>query len=88
MEGVYIIWHAGQNPATVRVGQGVIRDRLAEHREDDEVQAYKERALYVTWASVSAQYWDGVEVYLGEKLMPLVGERFPKTKPIEVNLPW
>ena len=24
LEGVYIIWHAGDTPATVRVGQGII----------------------------------------------------------------
>jgi hypothetical protein len=42
LEGVYIIWHGGKGEieaATVRVGQGIIRDRLTEHRKD------KERAL-------------------------------------------
>ncbi len=32
LEGVYIIWHGGQNPTTVRVGQGIIRDRLDQHK--------------------------------------------------------
>jgi hypothetical protein len=86
--GVYIIWHTGTNPATVRVGQGVIRDRLAAHRQDNEVQAYVSFGLRVTWASVSESFRDGVEAYLAQTLNPLVGQRFPNVTPIEVNLPW
>jgi len=88
MEGVYIIWHGGNNAATVRVGQGFIRDRLREHRIDPAIQAYKDFTLYVTWASVSALQRDGVERYLGNVLNPKVGSRFPDVIPIEVNLPW
>jgi hypothetical protein len=40
MEGVYVIWHDGQTPKTVRVDQGIIRDRLAAHRTDKEIQFY------------------------------------------------
>jgi len=88
LEGVYIIWHGGSNAATVRVGQGVIRDRLAAHREDDDIQAYAHLTLFATWASVAKQYRDGVEAYLADSLNPKVGERFPDRVPIEVNLPW
>jgi hypothetical protein len=88
MEGVYIIWHAGQNPRTVRVGQGIIRDRLKAHREDPEVQAYSQYGLYVTWARVEARNRDGVEAYLASTLSPLVGERFLDTSHVAVNLPW
>ena len=88
MEGVYIIWHGGNNPKTVRVGQGVIRDRLQAHRLDNEVQQYSAYTLFVTWAQVSANQRDGVERYLAEALNPLVGERFPDVTPIQVNLPW
>jgi len=42
LEGVYIIWHGGQNPATVRVGQGNIRDRLSAHKEDSEILEYRQ----------------------------------------------
>ena len=94
MEGVYIIWHEGGLPAmervggqvTVRVGQGVIRDRLQAHRED-KVQAYSHLGLLVTWASVPEKYRDGVEAYLAQRLEPKIGERFPDVDPIEVNLP-
>jgi len=88
MEGVYIIWHAGPNPATVRVGQGVIKDRLSFHRNDPEILAYKNFGLFATWASVSNENCDGVERYLAESLKPKVGTQFPDVYPIEVNLPW
>jgi len=88
LEGVYIIWHAGQNPATVRIGQGVIRDRLSAHRQDPEILRYSQYGLYVTWASVVESYRDGVEKYLGEALNPLVGTRLPDASRIEVNSPW
>lgn len=84
-EGVYIIWQG--KGAIIRVGQGVIRDRLSEHRKDTTISAYNN--LFVTWASVPSQYRDGVERYLANRLNPVVGERFPKvTAPSEVNLPW
>ena len=86
--GVYIIWHAGSNAATVRVGQGFIRDRLRAHRIDPEIQRYKDLTLYVTWASVAEVQRDGVERYLAEVLNPKIGTRFPDVLPIEVNLPW
>ena len=88
-EGVYIIWHGGQNPSTVRVGSGIIAQRLASHRSDARILTYRERGtLYVTWADVPAQYQEGVENYLADRLQPLVGERFPNVAPIVVNLPW
>jgi len=88
LEGVYIIWHGGQNPETVRVGQGNIRDRLSAHKEDSEILEYRQQKLYVTWARVSESQHDGIEKYLGERLHPLVGARLPDTPSIEVNLPW
>ena len=71
MVGVYIIW-SGQT--VVRVGSGIIKDRIADHRNNPEITAYRD--LKVTWASVS------------EARMQGVGERFPDVQPISVNLPW
>jgi len=88
MEGVYIIWHGGQDPATVRVGQGFISDRIKAHREDPDILAYKEYTLFVTWARVEKNYRDGIERYLTETLNPKVGSHFPDVYPIEVNPPW
>ncbi len=88
LEGVYIIWHEGRNPAIVRVGQGIIKDRLEVHRNDPEILAYQQHTLYATWAEVPENYRDSVEAYLGERLNPNVGSNFPDVAPISVNLPW
>lgn len=88
MEGVYIIWHAGPNPATVRVGQGIIKDRLDSHRNDDDILSFENLELFVTWASVSDISRDGVEKFLADTLNPRVGSKFPDVNSTPVNLPW
>jgi hypothetical protein len=88
MSGVYIIWHGGQNARTVRVGSGVIRDRLRAHREDPAILQYRQLGLFVTWAAVSGATQRSVEKYLADRLRPLVGERFPDVPQEVVNLPW
>ena len=86
--GVYLIWYSGSNPRMVYVGQGAIRDRLREHRDDPRIQAYSKLGLYTTWAEVQAAKRDGVEAFLAKMYDPLVGERRPAAAPISVNLPW
>lgn len=83
MEGVYVIWQA-QGPV-VRVGQGFVRDRVADHRTNRAITRYNN--LYITWASVPVAYRDGVERYLADVLRPVVGDAFPDVTPIPVNLP-
>jgi len=87
-EGVYIIWHGGQNPKVVYVGQGVIADRLGSHRKNRDIQAFSGLDLYVTWASVAASKRDGVECYLADTWGPLVGDAHPDCQRIAVNSPW
>ena len=87
-EGVYIIWHGGNQSAVVRVGQGDIKTRLTAHRSDPEILAYrKSGALMVTWAAVPEAQQDGVHTYLGDLLSPLVGGA-PSATPIAVSSPW
>ena len=88
--GVYIIWHEGNPGRVVRVGQGSpIKDRLAAHRSDQRILAYKKTGtLRVTWASVSWADRDGVERYLADQWSPLIGDSFPDVEPIAVNSPW
>jgi hypothetical protein len=88
--GVYVIWHTGQPPWTVKAGQGDIAERLGVHRNDPRILAYRSygAGLFVTWAAVQTAYLNGVERYLGDQLRPLVAERFPDVAPIPVNLPW
>lgn len=87
MEWVYIIRHWWPNSRVVRVWQWIIKDRLSEHRENKDILRYQNLGLFVTWASVNAQYRDWVEKYLWDTLKPLVWERFPECSPIVVNLP-
>ncbi len=84
LEGVYIIWQA--NGPVVRVGQGIIRDRLAAHRNDKAITTY--HSLHVTWAPISSSYRNGVERYLANVLRPLVGDAFPNVIPTPASLPW
>jgi hypothetical protein len=84
MEGVYIIWQG--NGPIIRIGQGVIKERIADHRTDQAITAYNN--LYVTWAPVLVQYRDGIERYLANVLHPKIGDAFPDIDPIKVNLPW
>jgi hypothetical protein len=89
MHGVYIIWHGGSSSATVYVGKGFIRDRIASHRTDPEIQAFAALGLYVTWASVPEGSIDGVVSYLEQRLLPKATEINPHAPPsIEINLPW
>jgi hypothetical protein len=89
IEGVYIIWHGGRNPRVVRVGQGVVRDKLNVQRKNKAILQYKNSGpLRATWATVDARYRDGVERYLTERLEPLVEDRPLTVLPIEVNLPY
>lgn len=87
--GVYMIWYNGNPGKVVRLGQGNIADRLNSHRSNSEITAYsKYGPLYVTWATVPAQYQNGVERYLANEWNPLVGDAFPDVGPISVNSPW
>ena len=87
--GVYIIWHAGDPGAVVRIGQGDIKARLMAHRKDEAITAYRQKGkLHVTWAAVPAAQRDGVENHLAAHWGPLVGDAFPDCQPIAVNSPW
>jgi hypothetical protein len=88
MNGVYVIWHAGSEPATVYVGKGFIRERLMSGKNDHNIQTFATLGLYVTWASVPPESIDGVVSYLSQRLQPKVRETYPDIVPIEVNLPW
>lgn len=84
LKGVYIIWNDVEG--AIRVGSGIIKDRIADHRDDNEITAYG--SLKVTWAAVAENQMQGVEKYLANKLLPEVGDRFPNKNPIQVNLPY
>jgi hypothetical protein len=87
--GVYMIWKSAAPGAVVRVGQGIIRQRLSAHRADPFIVRHTPQGgrLLVSWAAVPFQYRDGVERYLAELYTPLEGDRFPDVPPIRVNTP-
>ena len=90
--GVYVIWKPGSSlirPAVsvvVRVGEGDIGARLAVHRMDPAIMRHGP-GLLVTWAEVGGLFSGGVEVYLSQQLRPIVGQRYPLSIAVEVNLP-
>ena len=89
IRGVYIIWHGGPEPAVVYVGQGNIKQRLAVHRNNPDIQQYKHLDLYVTWAAVSEELRHGVEAYLIDMWYSKENAKPPQTvHRIEVNSPW
>lgn len=87
VEGVYILWYTrdSSRPAPVYVGQGVIADRLGEHRRNLHFAGY---TLFVTWAAIGPALKDGVESYLIRHLRPPNNQLVPTADPITVNLPW
>ena len=88
LEGVYVVWHSGNSPATVYVGQGKVAQRIQEHRSDNRILVYSHIGLFVTWSQVESAYRDGVERYLIDTLNPKVTQARPNVNPMPVNLPW
>ena len=87
MDGVYVIWYGGSVPAVVQVGRGAIRDELATHQCDPNVQAYSHLDLYATWAAIPKEYQAGVEAYLMNHYRPKLGGPSPQATPLSVRLP-
>lgn len=96
--GIYIIWAGvGDNRTILKVGSGIIKDRLQAHLNDPKVQAYKSKGLYATWATLPLSFQlarklgdseRGVERFLGVMLNPKLTQRLPNNVDfILVNLP-
>jgi hypothetical protein len=88
VEGVYVIWHGERDRVILRVGQGSIRERLAEERKSARLIAYGFDRLAVTWARVNPLHREAVASYLATTLKPKFGESYPGEEKIQVNLPW
>ncbi|MCX5797519.1 MAG: GspE/PulE family protein [Elusimicrobia bacterium] len=87
VEGVYVLWHGGNVPGMVRVGQGEIKERIGFLRQDAAVLKFKEQGLFFTWAKVERQRRDGVERFLSERLQPKLQAPASDGPRIAVNLP-
>lgn len=96
--GVYIIWTGNGDRTVLKVGSGIIKNKLAAHLKDPEVQAYQPTRLYTTWASTlfckngpedtQESVDKGIEKFLGIAFRPKLVECLPDVDPIMVNLPW
>ena len=87
VSGVYIIFTpAGK---VIYVGQGDIAERLEAHLKDQRIMQHEIQSapLCVTFASVAAQYRNGVERFLADTFKPAEGPNHPNVVPIQVNLP-
>ena len=93
INGIYIIWTGIDNNRTVlKVGSGIIKDKLAEDLKDPEVQAHKPTRLYVTWASTlsvigAEEIQKGIEKFLGVVFKPKLKENLSDVDLVMVNLP-
>ena len=83
LKGVYIIW---SNNKVIRIGSGIIRNRIIDHRTNVEIIKYHD--LKVTWARVNANQMEGVEKYLADTLNKGVGERLKERTTIKEKLQW
>lgn len=92
VEGVYMIYQLStptRAARVIRVGQGIVKDRLTSHAQDQKIGAHRASgALYVVWAPVAKNIRDGVERYLADVYQPLVGDAFPNVAPVAVSAPW
>lgn len=91
-QGVYVIWFAG-NPGSpgkvVHVGFGNVAAHVKALRSNAYFSKYaRHGTLYLTWASVAAEYREGVARYLAEKWSPLAGAAESDVAPVAVNSPW
>lgn len=87
--GAYVIWHAGNPPRILYVGQGMIGDRLRLHRKDPRLLQYKTKGdLKVTWAKTDAFHAAGIVRYLSDHWAPLVEDGVLDVEPIAVNSPF
>lgn len=92
ISGIYIIWTGIDNRTVLKLGSGIIKDKLEAHLRDPEIQAYKPTRLYVTWASTlsvigAEEIQKGVEKFLDIVFKPKLAEHLPDVDLVMVNLP-
>lgn len=92
ISGVYILWTGIDNRTVLKVGSGIIKDKLEAHLRDPEVQAYKPTKLYVTWASTvpvigAKEIQKGAEKFLDIVFKPKLAAHLPDVDLVMVNLP-
>ncbi len=87
LEGVFVVWQGGSQPAAISVGLGALRKELKAQRSDPAIAAYRGKPLFVAWAKVEKIARAGVARFLYETLKPRTLMTVPSAAPIDVNLP-
>jgi two-component system alkaline phosphatase synthesis response regulator PhoP len=87
MEGVYVLWQGEENPVALRVGHGLIRECLAKEQNDEDLLAYLQNGIYVTWAKVDRRFSGGIVRYIEDILQPELDSSSPDAEPIRINIP-
>ena len=93
ISGVYIIWTGTDNNRTVlKVGSGIIKDKLAADLKNPDIQAHTPTRLYVTWGSTLStigpeKIQKGIEKFLEIVFKPKLMEHSPDVDLVMVNLP-
>jgi hypothetical protein len=52
LEGVFVVWQGGSPPVPVCVGAGPLREAMKERRVSAQMQSFRDKTLYVSWAKV------------------------------------
>ena len=55
LEGVFVAWQGGTQPAVIAVGQGPVREGLKELRTAPAIALYRGGTLFTTWAKVEKE---------------------------------
>lgn len=73
---------------TIRIGQGLKRN--LDHKNNYEIMKHDtdKNPLFITFAYVNPSQLNGIERYLGIKLRPIEGEKFPINRAIPVQIPY
>lgn len=94
ISGIYIIWTGtdNNNRTVLKVGSGIIRDKLAADLKNPDIQAHQPTRLYVTWASTLSaigpeKIQKGIEKFLEIVFKPKLVEYLPDVDLVMVNLP-
>jgi hypothetical protein len=87
-DGVFVVWHGGRRPRTLRLGYGRIAERVGALKRDPVLLRYRSAGpLYVTWAALPPDLTDGVVRFLAGRMMPVYEDRVRPTAAIPANPP-
>jgi type II secretory ATPase GspE/PulE/Tfp pilus assembly ATPase PilB-like protein len=87
LEGVFVVWQGGSQPAAIKVGSGSLSRELKALRADPAMALFRGKPLFVAWAKVEKVVRDGVTRYLFETLKPRAATAVGSAAAISVNLP-